>query len=69
MISELVMGTDVFASLQPVNGAAIGAFGLAGERHIQVHLRVAAPEFHSGCGAGAIHAALGVEVFGQQFNS
>ena len=59
---------EVFAVFEFVDGAAVGAFGLAGFGDVQVHLGVAVPEFHVGVGAGAVHAAVGVEVFGQQFD-
>ena len=36
--------------------------------HVQVDLGVAVPQFHAGQRAGAEHAALGVQVFGQQFD-
>ena len=58
-----------FACFQLVEGAAIRALGLAGFGHVQVHLGVAVPNLHVGLGAGAKHAALGVQVGGQQFNS
>src|SRR5450830_236968 len=68
MMRELVVPTEVFTILQLVDGAAVGALGLAGAGHVQVHLGVAVPDFHVGQRAGAKHAALVVEVFGQQFN-
>lgn len=55
-------------SLQAVGGAAVGALGFAGLGNVQVDLGVAVPELHAGLGAGAIHAALEVEILGQQFN-
>ena len=58
----------MLAVLELVHGAAIRAFGLAAVRHIQVDLGVGVPGFHVRQGAGAKHAALGVEVFGQQGN-
>lgn len=63
-----VPATKVLAVFEFVDGAAVGAFGLAGFGHVQVDLGVAVPEFHVGVGAGAVHAAVGVEVFGQQFD-
>lgn len=62
------MVTDVLARFQLIHGAAIRAFGFAGAGHVQVNLGVAVPDRHVGLGAGAEHAALRIEVFGQQFN-
>ena len=56
----------MLAVLELIDGAAIRALGLSAVRHIQVHLGVGVPGFHVRQGAGAVHAALGVEVFGQQ---
>ena len=44
--------------LQGVHGAAIGALGAAGVRHIQVDLGMAVPHLHVRLGVGAEHAAL-----------
>ena len=63
-----MIGTNMFASLEAINRAAIRALGMAGTRHIKVHLGVTVPYLHVGFGAGAIHAALGVELGGQQFH-
>ena len=54
--------------LQVIDGTAVRAFGFAGAGHVQINLGVAAPDLHVRFRAGAKHAALGVEVFGQQFN-
>ena len=59
---------EMLTRLELVNRAAVGALGLTGKAHVQVHLGVAVPDFHVGQGTGAVHAALVVEVFGQQFN-
>ena len=59
---------EMLTRLELVNRAAVGALGLTCEAHVQVHLRVAVPDFHVGQRAGAVHAALVVKVFGQQFN-
>ena len=59
---------EMLTRLQPVNRAAVGALGLTGKAHVQVHLRVTVPDFHVSQRAGAVHAALVVKVFGQQFN-
>jgi len=62
------MPGEVFAFFQFVNGTAIGAFGFTGFANIQVDLGVAVPNFHARQGAGAKHAALVVQVGGQEFN-
>ena len=58
----------MFSLFQRVHGAAIRAFTLAGAGHVEVHLGVAAVDWHVGFGAGAVHTALGVQVGRQQFN-
>ena len=63
-----MMRTEVFAGFELVDGSAVRALGLAGAGHVQVDLGVAVPDLHVGLGAGAVDAALGIEVFGQQFN-
>src|SRR5574343_1650659 len=63
-----VAAAEVFARLELVGGAAIRALGLAGRAHVQVDLGVGVPELHVGLGVGAKDTALGVQVFGQQFN-
>lgn len=63
-----LMPVKMLAVFEFVDRAAIGALGLAGAGHVQVHLGVAVPQFHVGQGAGAKHAALMVQIFGQQFN-
>ena len=55
------------ALFEAVHGAAIGALGLAGVGHVQVDLGVAVPQLHVGLGAGAVDAALGIQVLGSQF--
>jgi hypothetical protein len=63
-----VVAANVLAGFEVVLGTAIGALGLARFGHIQVHLGMAAPKGHVGFGAGAKHAAMAMEVFGQEFN-
>src|SRR5574343_1499310 len=58
----------VLARFESVHGPAVGTTGFAGLGHVQVDLGVAVPEFHVGQGAGAVHAAVGVEVLGGQFD-
>ena len=60
------MGFEMLAGLELVDRAAIGALGVAAMGHVEVNLGVGVPGFHVRHGAGAKHAALGVEVFGQQ---
>ena len=55
--------------LQAVGGPAVGALGFASLGNVQVDLGVAVPQLHIGLGAGAEHAALGVEVLGSQFDN
>ena len=59
---------EMLTRLELVYRAAVGALGLTGKAYVQVHLGVAVPDFHVGQGAGAVDAALVVEVFGQKFN-
>lgn len=54
--------------LELVHRPAIRALGFASFAHVQVDLGMGVPELHLGLGAGTEHAALGVQVFGQQFN-
>ncbi len=68
MSAFLVMAANVLAGFEFVFSAAVRALGNACAGHIQVHLGVAVPEFHVGLGAGAEHAAVAIEVFGQEFN-
>lgn len=68
MSAFLVAVANVLAGFEFVLGAAVRALGNARAGHIQVHLGVAVPEFHVGLGAGAVHAAVAIEVFGQEFN-
>ena len=58
-----------FARLQAVHGAAVRALAFAVVGHIEVHPGMAVPELHVRLGVGAEHAALGVQVFGQEFNN
>ena len=57
---------DVLAGLQRIDRAAIWALGPAFACHVEVDLGVAVPDLHVGLGAGAVDAALRVEVGGQQ---
>jgi hypothetical protein len=66
--NSLVSG-EMFAVLQLVHGAAVGALGLTGVGHVQVDLGVAVPDFHIGQRVGAIDATLMVQVFGEEFNN
>ena len=68
MIRDSVVGAEMLAVLELVDGPAIGALGLAALGHVQVDLGVAVPDLHVGQRAGTIHAALSIQVFGQQFN-
>jgi len=60
---------DCFACFELVNSTAIGALGLTFAGHIQVNLGMGIPNFHVSFGAGAKDTTLGVQVFGQEFNS
>ena len=62
------MGSYVLTRFEAVLGTAIGAFGLTSTRHIQKHFGMAVPQLHVGQGAGAKHAAVAVELFGQQLD-
>ena len=68
MSAFLVMAANVLAGFEFVNRAAVRALGFASAGHIQVDLGVAVPERHVGLGTGAVHAAIAIEVFGQEFN-
>ncbi len=68
MSAFLVAVANVLAGFEFVLSAAVRALGNAGAGHIQVHLGVAVPEFHVGLGTWAVHAAVAIEVFGQEFN-
>ena len=60
-----MVAVKVLAILEFVDGAAVGAFGLARVDHVQVDLGVAVPYFHVRQRAGAKHTTLVIEVFGQ----
>lgn len=66
--SILMATAKVFAGLELVHGAAVGALGLAGARHVQINAGVVVPQLHVSLGAGAGDAALVVEVDGQQLD-
>ena len=68
MSAFLVTVANVLAGFEFVLSAAIRALGNAGAGHVQVNLGVAVPEFHIGFVAGAVHAAVAVQIFGQEFN-
>jgi hypothetical protein len=68
MSAFLVMAANVLAGFEFVMCAAVRALGFTGAGHIQVHLGMAIPEFHIGLSAGAVHAAIAIDVFGQEFN-
>jgi hypothetical protein len=63
-----VVAGEVLAGLEFVNRAAIRALGLTAVGYVQKDLGVVVPELHIGLGTGAKHAALGVEVFGAEFD-
>ncbi len=56
---------EMLAVLELIDRAAVRALGLAAESHIKVDLGMGVPDFHVRQGAGAVHPALGVQVFGQ----
>src|SRR6218665_2978760 len=64
----LVPGSKMFAGLELVGRAAVGALGRAGLGDVQVDLGVGVPQLHAGLGRGAEHAALCIQVLGQQFD-
>src|SRR3990167_859239 len=68
MTRDLMSTREMLAVFQVVDGAAIRALGFTGAAHIQVHLGVGVPGLHARHRAGAKHAALVVQVFGQEFN-
>src|SRR5262245_13636863 len=67
-VSPSVMASEVLAFLELVHRAAVRAFGLARAGDVQVDARMAVPQLHAGSRAGAEHAAVGVEVAGEQFD-
>jgi len=69
MNRDSVAVADRFTCFELVHRAAVRAARFAGLGHVQIHLGVGVPELHVCLGAGTEHAALGVQVFGQQFNS
>ena len=54
--------------LQAVLGAAIRALGMAFMREVEKHLGMGVPQLHVRLGVGTKHAAMAVEVFGQQLD-
>jgi len=60
-----VVGVEMFAVLELIDGAAIRAFGLSFAGDVQIDLGVGVPGLHIGQRAGAKHTALGIEVFGE----
>ena len=65
MSSVLVVAVEMLAVLELIDRAAVRALGLAAESHIKVDLGMGIPDFHVRQRAGAVHPALGVQVFGQ----
>lgn len=63
-----VAAAKMFARFELVHRAAVRALGFAVTAHVQVHLGVAVPQLHVSFGAGAEHAALVVQVLGEEFN-
>lgn len=57
------------ARFELVHRAAIGALAFTMVPHVDVHLGVGVPQLHVSLGAGAVHAALLVQVFGSQFDN
>jgi F0F1-type ATP synthase membrane subunit a len=68
MSAFLVTVANVLAGFEFVLSAAVRALGNAGAGHIQVNLGMGVPELHVGFVAGAVHAAMTVQIFGQEFN-
>jgi hypothetical protein len=68
MRAFLVAVANVLAGFEFVLGATVRALGNAGAGHIQINLGVGIPEFHVGFVAGAVNAAVAIQIFGQEFN-
>jgi hypothetical protein len=68
MSAFLMTVANVLAGFEFVLSTAVRALGFARAGHIQIHLGVAVPEFHVGFVAGAVHAAVAVQIFCQEFN-
>lgn len=66
--SILMATAKVFAGLELVHGAAVGALGFTRARHVQIDAGMVVPQRHVGLGAGAGDAALVIEVAGQQLD-
>ena len=64
-----VVRVEVLTRAQLVYRTAIWALGCTRAAHVQVDLGMAVPDFHVGFGAGTEHAALGIQVFGQQLDT
>ena len=60
-----MVAVEMLAVLELIERAAVGTWGLAAVCHIQVDLGMGVPDFHVRQRAGAVHPALGVQVFGQ----
>ena len=60
--------SEHLARLELVRCPAIRALALAMVGHIDIDLGVAVPQLHVGLGAGAVNAALRIQVLGSQFN-
>jgi hypothetical protein len=59
----------MLARFERVNRAAICAFATAGVTHVDENLGVIVPHSHACLWAGAEHAALAVQVRGEEFDS
>jgi hypothetical protein len=59
----------MLASLEFVDGSAIGALRFASVGHIEVNLGVAVPELHVSLGIRAIDTTLMVQVLGKDFHN
>ncbi len=64
---ESVSG-EMLTFLQFVNRAAVRTLGLPCSRNIKVDLRVVIPKRHVGERTWAIHTALVIQVFGEEFD-
>ena len=60
-----MVAVEMLAVLELIDRAAVGALGLTAVGYIKVHLGMGVPDFHVRQGAGAVHPALGIQVFGQ----
>ena len=65
MSSVLMVAVEMLAVLELIDRAAVRALGLTAVSHIKINLGMGVPDFHVRQRAGAVHPALGVQVFGQ----